>query len=164
MNTRPGRNRLMTMRTALVALALVALVAAACQAEDETTGATPAPGDHFVNVTLTEHAIELPDSAPAGEVSFQLRNDGDMDHRFAIEGNGVEDAIRVAISPGATETWTIELEPGTYTVWCPIGDHRERGMEAQIEITEAADDADAPLRDEAVDPGDEPDDLDEDQP
>jgi plastocyanin len=154
----------MNMRILLVAFALVALVTAACQREDETTGATPAPGDHFVNVTLTEHAIEIPDSAPAGEVSFQIRNDGDIDHRFAIEGNGFEDATREGIAPGATETWTIELEPGTYTVWCPIGDHRELGMEAQIEITEARDDADAPLQDEAVEPGDEPDDLDEDQP
>ena len=154
----------MRIRASLAALALVALVATACETDDTTTGATPAPGDHFVNVTLTEHEIDMPDSAPAGEVSFQITNEGETDHSFIVEGEGVEEALRLEVRPGATEVLTVELEPGTYTVWCPIGNHRERGMEAELEITESDDDADAPLRDEAVDPGEEQDEIDEDQP
>lgn len=135
-------------------LAALALVAAACTTDDSTAGGTPAPGDHFVPVTLTEHEIEIADSAPAGEASFEITNEGENAHSFVIEGDGVDEQLRLEVQPGTTELLNVELTPGTYTVWCPIADHRERGMEAQLQITESTDGVDAPLGDEAVEPSD----------
>lgn len=143
-------------------VAVMALLVAACQTDDSTAGGTPAPGDHFVEVVLTEHEIEMPDSAPAGEVSFRLNNQGEQTHSFQVEGDGVDEQLRLEVMPGATEVLNVELEPGTYTVWCPIADHRDRGMEAEIEITEATQTDGAPLGDEAVDPTDSPEAITED--
>jgi plastocyanin len=137
------------------ALAVIALVAAACTPDDSEAGGTPPEGDWFVDVTLTEFAIDMPASAPEGEVTFRITNEGDMDHGFVVEGDGVDEQIVDSVRPGTTETLTVALAPGTYTAWCPIGDHRAQGMEAQIEITMGRDDADAPLGDEGVEAGEQ---------
>jgi plastocyanin len=144
-----------------LAVALLTVVAvAACTAEDEstTTEGTPAPGDVEVEVTLDEFTIDLPESISAGTVSFEIANEGDMEHSFAIEGPGVEEGAELDAPLGATatDTFAVELQPGTYTVWCPIGDHRERGMEATIEVTEGpAGSGGAPLGDEGITPSEQ---------
>jgi hypothetical protein len=146
------------------ALASLVLLAAACSPDDthDTVGqGTAPPGDFLVPVTLTEHEIDLPETAPAGALTFQLNNQGQQSHSFVIEGDGVDEQIDIELRPGETRNFTVALEPGTYIVWCPIGDHRERGMEAQIEITESGDDPDAPLGDEAIEPEDDPDEIDD---
>ena len=138
---------------------LAAFSLAACTVEDTNSSeGTPAPGDVSVNVSLDEFTIDLPDSVPAGTVSFELSNVGDAEHSFAIEGPGIDggDELESSLSPTETFTYTVELQPGTYTVWCPIGDHREQGMEATIEVTEgSAGSSGAPLNDEGVTPGEQ---------
>lgn len=119
-----------------VPLALVVLLAACATDEDGDGQGSPAPGDQGVAVTLTEHEIEISGDALAGEVIFELSNEGDQAHGFVIAGNGIDQTLTTDVRPGAVERVSIDLEPGTYTVWCPIGDHRERGMEAQVEVRE----------------------------
>ncbi len=153
------------IRTLPVILAMLLL--AACVGEDDSVGqGTPPPGDFLVPVRLSNFEIEVAHTPPAGELTFQIENEGDQRHAFAIEGNGVNETLVTDVAPGSTETATIELEPGTYTVWCPIGDHRERGMEAQLEVTEPtqADGAPEPLGDDAVEPGDQEDEIGDDGP
>lgn len=136
------------------AVAMIALVAVACT-PDDTNGGPAAEGDGFIDVTLTEFAIDMPATGVEGEVTFRITNDGDMDHGFVVAGDGVDEQIVDSVRPGTTETLTVALAPGTYTVWCPIGDHREQGMEARIEVTVGRDDADAPLGDEGVEGGEQ---------
>jgi hypothetical protein len=45
-----------------------------------------------------------------------------MPHGIAIEGNGV-DKDGAVVQPGGTSTVTVRLKPGTYTFYCPVGDH-----------------------------------------
>jgi uncharacterized cupredoxin-like copper-binding protein len=41
----------------------------------------------------------------------------------------------VVIDPGgADETLTVTLQAGTYELWCPVGSHREQGMETTITV------------------------------
>jgi uncharacterized cupredoxin-like copper-binding protein len=150
-------------RIGSAALALVATLAiAACTVSTTPDdGETPAPGDTSVDVQLSEFAVEMPDSIAAGTVSFQITNVGEMEHSFAIEGGDVSDELVEPIAPGESFTYTMQLPPGTYTVWCPIGDHREQGMETTIEVTEGggasgeAAGSGAPLFDEGVDPSEQ---------
>lgn len=143
-----------------VGLALAAILAlGACTTEDGTsTEGTPAPGDVSVDVSLDEFTIDLPDSVQAGTVSFEISNVGEMEHSFAIEGPGMEDGdeLESSLAPNESFTYTAELEPGTYTVWCPIGNHRGEGMEATIEVTEGpASSGGAPLGDDAITPSEQ---------
>lgn len=135
---------------------LAILVLGACTVEraPDTEGRPP-PGDAFVIVELDEFSIDLPDSVSALTVSFQIENAGEMEHSFAIEGPGVAEEIPEPIAPGESFVYTTELQAGTYTIWCPIGDHRGEGMEAAIEATDgpAASEEGAPL--EGVDPGEQ---------
>ena len=141
------------MRPLTVSLAM--LLIAACAPGEDTPEGTPPPGDFLVPVTLTEHEIEIAAEAPAGELTFQLTNEGDQVHGFVIQGEGIDETLTTDVQPGATETVTIELEPGSYTLWCPIGDHRDRGMEAELAVTEARTDAGAPP--DAVEPSEQED-------
>jgi uncharacterized cupredoxin-like copper-binding protein len=121
----------------------VLLMLVGCSAPDEGGAGVEAGagGGVPVEVTLTSYEIEVGDSVPAGEVVFELTNDSDHDHGFAITGDGVDRTLVEQVEPGSTSEASIELEPGTYTVWCPIGDHRDRGMEAELTVTEGSDGA-----------------------
>ena len=126
---------------AAAALATLAIALAACAPTEEDEGAsegTPAPGAAAdVEVLLSEFTIEMPDSVPAGTVAFEVSNTGSMAHNFEVEGEGIEEVLDDDLQPGDTETLTVELTPGTYTVYCPIGNHRDQGMEVQLEVTDS---------------------------
>ena len=63
-----------------------------------------------------------------------LNPDGNQaPHAVAIEGNGVSESGEV-VSRGGTSTVTADLEPGKYAFYCPVGDHREEGMEGTLTV------------------------------
>jgi uncharacterized cupredoxin-like copper-binding protein len=53
-----------------------------------------------------------------------------------VEGQGIEEAFETNLSPGETQTIQLNLEPGTYEVYCPVGNDREQGMEMQLTVTQ----------------------------
>jgi uncharacterized cupredoxin-like copper-binding protein len=142
------------------------LMAAACGDDDEggTTAATGGAtgetgGGTTVDVTVQEFAV-LPaqDSAPAGDVTFNVTNTGPEDtHEFVVfktdlepdelptapdgsvdeEGEGVELIDEIEdIAVGDTPTLTVSLDAGSYVLICNIvedeGDetivHYQQGM------------------------------------
>jgi hypothetical protein len=124
------------IRLMLAALLLgVTLVACETEGDDTTTEGTPPAEGAAVEVVLTEFTIDMPDSVPAGNVSFDIANSGTMAHNFEVEGQGIEESLDEDLDPNQAETLTVELAPGTYTVYCPIGNHREQGMEVEVEVT-----------------------------
>jgi uncharacterized cupredoxin-like copper-binding protein len=68
-----------------------------------------------------------------GTYSFDFKNDGQAEHALEIEGNGVE-AKTETIGAGESASVTVDLQPGTYTMFCPVGNHRDLGMEGQISV------------------------------
>ena len=69
-------------------------------------------------------------SAPAGSVTITLVNESSVPHAVEVEGNGVEEESET-VTAGETEL-TVDLEPGEYTIYCPVGQHRQNGMEGQL--------------------------------
>jgi uncharacterized cupredoxin-like copper-binding protein len=131
------------------------LMAAACGDDDEggTTAATGGAtgetgGGTTVDVTVQEFAV-LPaqDSAPAGDVTFNVTNTGPEDtHEFVVfktdlepdalptapdgsvdeEGEGVELIDEIEdIAVGDTPTLTVSLDAGSYVFICNIVEEEE---------------------------------------
>ena len=90
-----------------------------------------------VEVGLIEYEINMPASIPAGPTTFEVTNNGTAPHNFEIEGQGIERVFEVNLQPGETQTMEVDLVVGSYTVYCPVGNHRQMGMELQLNVTDA---------------------------
>jgi plastocyanin len=78
-------------------------------------------------VTMRDNAFVPTDPViSAGEI--ELVNEGESPHTFTVEGEGVD----VQVEAGRTATTTVDLETGTYTVFCSF--HREQGMEGTLTV------------------------------
>lgn len=73
----------------------------------------------------------------SGTVTFNLRNDGQFPHNIQFDG---QDAPIFAdnLTSGQSATTTVTLAPGTYTYYCPVDGHRERGMVGTLTVAGAA--------------------------
>ena len=104
--------------------------------ETAVTETSTAPASNTVQVTLVDYRIEMPASLPAGMTTFEIRNSGQRDHNFEIEGQGIELKLPTSLKSGQSGTLEVDLRPGTYTVYCPVGNHaEERGMTIQLTVT-----------------------------
>jgi plastocyanin len=93
-----------------------------------------------VSATLSEWKIELSSSSvSAGDVTFSISNAGSIPHAFEVEGQGIERETAL-VQPGASTTLTLALQPGTYEVYCPVGEdsHKKLGMETHLQVVGAA--------------------------
>lgn len=121
------------------AVVLLALGIGACSDDDEGG----------VGVTLRDFAIELDDtSASAGEVTFDVHNDGPSIHEFVVfktdlapdalptdedglveEGESFEPIDEIEdIAAGADHELTIDAVAGDYVLICNIPGHYAQGM------------------------------------
>lgn len=134
------------LRRAAVALIVVALALTALiipTAAQET----------IIEVELGSFYINMPETIPAGPLTLQVTNVANMPHTITIEGNGETMTMPETLVPAGptSTTWEINLSPGTYTIWCPIGAHREQGMEITITV-EGEDNAPEPMATSALEP------------
>jgi uncharacterized cupredoxin-like copper-binding protein len=144
-----GTRRRTHVLAAAIAAALVCVFAVSACGGDEgeetiaaptttegATGATGAQGEaQTVDVSLTEFAIDPANPrVNAGTVSFDVSNDGEIVHNLEVEGNGVEEELEQDLQPGDSGELTVDLDPGTYEWYCPIGDHAEQGMEGELVV------------------------------
>jgi uncharacterized cupredoxin-like copper-binding protein len=96
-------------------------------------GDAPLP---IIEVKLTEFAIELPKTVPVGKMIFSVTNAGTMEHNFEVEGKGLEQKFEMNLKPGETRNLQVDLPPGTYTVYCPVNDHKKRGMQLELMVAQ----------------------------
>lgn len=88
-----------------------------------------------VEAQLVDFAIELDeDSFAAGTYEFAVTNDGDASHSFVVERDGEDVAATAILQPGQSETLTVDSEPGTYVIYCSVGNHRGMGMEVTVDV------------------------------
>jgi plastocyanin len=126
----------------LTVLLLMALLAAGCGGDDDngddSGGGGSSSGGGGGALTLTADpggAISWEPgslSASSGSVTIKLVNESDIPHAVEVEGNGVEEESDT-ITGSETEL-TVDLEPGEYTYYCPVDDHRAQGMEGTLTV------------------------------
>jgi uncharacterized cupredoxin-like copper-binding protein len=135
--------------TAVAVLSLAAAIAAGCGDDDDETatqGATATgaetetaatAGEPVETVEVSETEYELdpadPEVSERGPIEFEATNDGEEVHALEVEGSSGESETET-IDPGDSATLTVDLEPGEYTWYCPVGNHRELGMEGTITV------------------------------
>jgi uncharacterized cupredoxin-like copper-binding protein len=117
-------------------------------------------GGNSVSATLSDFKIDLGSTtADAGEVTFEIKNDGPSAHEFVVfrtdlapdqlptkeesgavivdeEGEGVEAVDEVEdIEPGSSPELKVTLEAGSYVVICNLPAHYEQGMHAALTVS-----------------------------
>ena len=135
-------------RTAVALLAIVAALAlAACGGDDDDDGeeATEAAtqtapaggGGETVDMSFTDFALNPAQVTVApGEVTFNLTNDGQAPHNLEVEGPSGEAELDQDLEAGQSGQLTVDLsQPGTYEMYCPVGNHRQMGMEGEITVS-----------------------------
>ena len=140
---------------ALLALAIAAVLAAlalaACGGDDdddttaasettteETTAEEPASsgggGGETIAIAESDYKLDPADpTAKAGAITFELSNDGQAPHNLEVEGNGVEE-VSDTMNPGDSTSFTVDLESGTYEIYCAIDGHKDLGMEGELTV------------------------------
>jgi len=105
-----------------------------------TGGAAAVYAQSTTTVVMAEFTF-TPDQmvVPAGRDTFVLQNTGQFPHNVHIEGNGVSvDVSPDPIAGGSSFTGAVTLAPGTYDVWCPVSNHRDRGMVGTLTVAGVA--------------------------
>jgi uncharacterized cupredoxin-like copper-binding protein len=135
-----------THRAIALAMAALMLAVAAC-----SSPATPSPTT--ITVKLTDYKINMSAyTAPAGEVTFNVANDGTMIHEFVvlktdtlakdlpIVGTTVDEAAFNALgevpekNAGDAGTVTLTLTAGHYAIICNIDGHVTLGMVTDLTV------------------------------
>ena len=139
----------MNAKSLCAVTAALALGLAACGDDDDDEGGTtgtgattteeqPAPtGSASETVTLseTEFAIDPAEVSvdQAGVVEFKVQNDGATTHALEVEGADLEEETE-DIAAGESATLKVDLPEGTYELYCPIGNHADQGMTAELTV------------------------------
>lgn len=87
-----------------------------------------------IDVDEQDFTIELSTTEFApGAYTFVATNNGQTTHALKIEGQGLEEETE-DIAPGDSASLTVTLEAGEYELYCPVGNHKDMGMELDIAV------------------------------
>jgi plastocyanin len=87
-----------------------------------------------VTVTLKEFKLTpAKTSTAAGRVTFVVVNAGKLPHVLAVTGPGLKTTKTGMLAPGKTARLTVTLKGGSYSLWCPLGNHASLGMKATVQ-------------------------------
>jgi uncharacterized cupredoxin-like copper-binding protein len=131
-----------TSRASLGALSVTVaalMLASGCGGDDDETasaGSAASAGGQTVSISETDYELDPSDpTVQPGTVSFRVTNDGGVAHNLEVEGPKGEVELEQDIDPGESGTLTVDLsQPGSYEMYCPVGNHRDLGMEGEITV------------------------------
>jgi plastocyanin len=89
-----------------------------------------------VQVTATEYAFSLSrTSVPAGKVVVEFVNKGQDEHNLNVLPHEGELAGSFAnTQSGGIRDSTMVLHPGSYTLFCSLPEHAQKGMRATLMV------------------------------
>jgi uncharacterized cupredoxin-like copper-binding protein len=91
--------------------------------------------DRSITATEADFTISLDeDTLKAGTYKVRVKNEGHATHDLVVEKNGVDVAHGDLIAPGDSTTFTVDLAPGNYVLYCSVANHRQLGMELAFTV------------------------------
>jgi uncharacterized cupredoxin-like copper-binding protein len=99
------------------------------------TPATTAPSAAATTVQVTESEFKIAlgsTSLKAGKITFDVKNDGAIQHDLAIKGMSEKTKL---IAPGGSATLTVTLKPGKYELYCSVPGHEAAGMKLSVTVS-----------------------------
>ncbi len=72
-------------------------------------------------------------TARAARTSIEMANPSTIPHAIGIRGGGLDESGET-VSAGGVSRLDVDLEPGTYTLFCPVGGHEAAGMTARLSV------------------------------
>ena len=145
------RDAIRTATRWIAALTAGAALLGGCGDDDEAPPAAAptapaatqaAPAGEAVEVTLSatekdglafsEESLQ----AASGQVSLVMRSEAGntQQHAIAILGGNGQSVAGDTVNAGNVSRVTATLAPGDYTFFCPVGNHRQQGMEGVLVI------------------------------
>lgn len=121
---------------ALVSTAVLALAVSGCSGGEYAEGAGTAETD--IAVTSTDDACDLSaTSAPSGEITFTVQNDGEKETEFYLLGADKQDVVSEVegIGPDLSKDMTVTVKEGTYYTSCKPGMEGD-GIVAEFTVTQ----------------------------
>jgi len=113
-------------------------------AENTPTGSSPSTSPsgggggagQTVQVSEKEFKITLPSTTlKPGSYTFDLSNDGKIQHDLAIDGPGVNNAKTPLINGGQHATLKVKLSAGEYDFYCSVPGHKQLGMDVKVRVS-----------------------------
>ncbi|MHB8243074.1 MAG: plastocyanin/azurin family copper-binding protein [Solirubrobacteraceae bacterium] len=89
-----------------------------------------------VQVSAVEYSFTLSRTrVPAGKVIFEFVNNGQDEHNLNIlPAEGAPAAVFPTAQPKAVTDQTIVMRSGTYTMFCSLPEHEQKGMKATLVV------------------------------
>jgi len=99
-------------------------------------GLSPALAQEAADVDLKEWALGFKRmSVQNGHIRFDIENVGTVEHAFEVEGEAGGQKIEFkspVLKPGEKTTLDVDLPPGEYDAYCPVHDHKDKGMSGKV--------------------------------
>jgi plastocyanin len=103
--------------------------------EAPAPGPTAPPSVPHVLVTAVEWRFSLSrTNVPAGKVVLQLVNHGQDEHNLPAVSEGSLAGSLPNTLPGEDRQLTLDMPAGTYTLFCSLPEHEQRGMKATLVV------------------------------
>jgi plastocyanin len=73
-------------------------------------------------------------ASPGQQLTITLVNRGNEKHNIEFELPDGEQKLETPVEPGASANLSFKApdQPGTYTIYCPVDNHREKGMTGKL--------------------------------
>jgi plastocyanin len=112
-----------------------ALLAAVLLAGCGGAGPTVRARDQRVEIELDDFLIRPQNvRAAAGELTFEVTNRGRLGHNFRLRDGGREVVAVTTMLPGASDTVSARLRPGSYKMVCTVANHEQLGMTGRLVV------------------------------
>ena len=112
--------------------ALLLLPFAACGGGSSTGGGSTEGADVTVHAQDSLKFDKSDYSVHGGDITIGYIDDGSLQHTLVIDGHG---GFKLTVNSGESKAGTVNLAPGTYTIYCDVPTHREAGMQATLTVT-----------------------------